>query len=255
MRLTPLVAALHATALAAWLAALVGFIALARWADGTYYLPGDKRASIWIQDSRDGVVEPVFHFVNIVGGFQWIAVAMVVLFALLVARGRLLEAAIVLGAGAMRYVQLGARAAVDRPFSWDEPPVPVKVFPNADSFPSGHVMGEVLAYVLIFAFVTRIIRWAPVAWLVRGFALFVLLAGGPARLYTGAHWLSDVVGAVLLALVYLIPALWLDAVMRMRERPEAELAVAPRFDIVGRLAARVARRPRHAEPAGEAPGP
>lgn len=225
MRLTPLRITLHAAVLAAWLSAIGGFYALARWVDGTYFLPFDKKPSIWMQDSRGTVVEQLFHFVNGVGELQWIAAALAALFILLIARGRLLEAAIVLGAGAMRYVQLAIREIVDRPFSWDEPPVPVRVFPNADSFPSGTFMGEVLAYGLIFVFVSRIVPWPPVVWLVRAFSLFVIVVGGPARLYTGAHWTSDLIGSALLAATYLIPALWLDFVIRERaslRRADAE---------------------------------
>ncbi len=216
MRLTRTRIALHATALALWLAACAGFFALARWVDGTYFLPFDKKPSIWVQDLEGPGADRVFNFVNGVGDLQWIAAALIVLFVLLVARGNLLAAAIVLGAGAMRYVQLGARAIVDRPFSWDEPPVPVRVFPNADSFPSGTFMGEVLAYSLIFVFISRIVPWWPVVWLVRLFCIFVIVLGGPARLYTGAHWTSDLIGSALLAAMYLIPALWLDYVMRAR---------------------------------------
>jgi undecaprenyl-diphosphatase len=217
MHLTRTRIALHATALVVWLAACAGFFALARWVDGTYFLPFDKKPSIWVQDLEGPGTDRVFNFVNGVGDLQWIAAALIVLFVLLVARGNLLGAAIVLGAGAMRYVQLGTRAIVDRPFSWDEPPVPVRVFPNADSFPSGTFMGEVLAYTLIFVFVSRIVPWWPVVWLVRLFCVVVLVLGGPARLYTGAHWTSDLIGSALLAAMYLIPALWLDYVLRERE--------------------------------------
>jgi undecaprenyl-diphosphatase len=221
MRLTSDRIALHLTVLALWLAVCAAFFTLARWVDGTYYLPFDKRPSIWAQDIDWTWADRAFRFVNHLGELQWIAVALVVLFGLLVVRGRLVEAAIVLGAGAMRYPQLVTRELVERPFSWDEPPEPVRVFPNADSFPSGHVMGETLVYGLIFAFAPRVLPWWPAVWIVRLFCLFVIVAGGPARLYTGAHWLSDVIGALLLAAMYVIPALWFDSVMREREESKA----------------------------------
>ncbi|MEX2227698.1 MAG: phosphatase PAP2 family protein [Dehalococcoidia bacterium] len=213
--------ALHATVLLALLAVCATFFALARWVDGTYFLPFDKKPSIWVQDLESEPADRLFGFVNDVGDLQWIAAALIALFGLLVVRGRLFEAAVVLGAGAMRYAQLGVREIVDRPFSWDEPPVPVRVFPNEDSFPSGTFMGEVLAYGLIFAFIPRIVPWQPIVWIVRMFCVFIIVVGGPARLYTGAHWTSDLIGSLLLASMYLIPALWLDNVLRERTRGES----------------------------------
>jgi undecaprenyl-diphosphatase len=226
--------ALQSALFAAWLAACAAFGALAVWADGTYYLPFDKEPSIRVQDLQSGAADRVFGFVNTLGHMEWIAVTMLVLFALLMLRRCYVEAAIVAGAGLMRFVLLAVRNTVDRPFSWDEPPEPVRVFPNNDSFPSGHVFGEVLAYTLIFAFVPRIVPWRPAQWLVRLFCAFVIVMGGPARLYVGAHWASDVIGSFLLAAIYLIPALWLGAMLRRwlaskrgRQRDLASAAPAP----------------------------
>lgn len=216
MRLTPARIALHAAVLALWLATCAAFFALARWAHGTYFLPFDKKPSIWVQKIPANYADPLFEPINRLGDFGWVAAALIALFAVLLVRGRLVEATIVLGAGAMQYAYAATRAAVDRPFSWDEPPVPVRVFPNADSFPSGHVFGEVMAYGLILAFIPRIVPWWPVAWLVRMLCAFVIVVGVPARLYYGAHWTSDVIGSVLLAAMYLIPALWIDALLQER---------------------------------------
>jgi undecaprenyl-diphosphatase len=205
---------LTAALFAAWLAACGAFLALAVWADGTYYLPFDKEPSIRVQDLQSGAADRVFGFVNTLGHMEWVAVTMLVLFALLMLRRCYVEAAVVGGAGLMRFVLLATRNVVDRPFSWDEPPEPVRVFPNNDSFPSGHVFGEVLAYTLIFAFVPRVVPWRPLQWLVRLFCAFVIVMGGPARLYVGAHWASDVIGSFLLAAIYLIPALWAGTMLR-----------------------------------------
>jgi undecaprenyl-diphosphatase len=226
MRLNRGSIALHASVLLAWLTVSAAFFALARWVDGTYFLPFDKKPSIWVQDLESDEADRLFGLVNDVGDLGWIAAALIALFVLLVVRGHLLEAAIVIGAGAMRYVQLGTRAIVDRPFSWDEPPVPVRVFPNHDSFPSGTYMGEVLTYGLIFVFISRVVPWWPVVWLVRLFCVFIIVVGGPARLYTGAHWTSDLIGSALLAAIYLIPALWLDYALRRREASRRQLAAA-----------------------------
>ena len=40
------------------------FVAFSVWVDGTYFLPGDRRISVWLQGGRDSTAEPVFELVN-----------------------------------------------------------------------------------------------------------------------------------------------------------------------------------------------
>lgn len=77
----------------------------------------------------------------------------------------------------------------------------VEVFRAAsgDSFPSGHVMSYVAFWGLLFTFGVILFdgrRWWRIALLVvSGF--FVVMVG-PSRIYLGAHWASDVLGAYLI---------------------------------------------------------
>src|SRR5579863_3766196 len=77
----------------------------------------------------------------------------------------------------------------------------VEVFRNASgqSFPSGHVMSYVAFWGLLFTFGVILFdrwRWWRIALLVvSGF--FVVMVG-PSRIYLGAHWASDVLGAYLI---------------------------------------------------------
>jgi membrane-associated phospholipid phosphatase len=77
----------------------------------------------------------------------------------------------------------------------------VEVFQNAggQSFPSGHVMSYVAFWGLLFTFGVILFdgrRWWRIALLVvSGF--FVVMVG-PSRIYLGAHWASDVLGAYLI---------------------------------------------------------
>jgi undecaprenyl-diphosphatase len=71
-------------------------------------------------------------------------------------------------------------------------------------FPSGHTMGATLFYGLLALLIAHSSRWA---WSHRifafcGAALLIALVGA-SRIYLGAHYLTDVLGAIALGLAWL----------------------------------------------------
>lgn len=72
------------------------------------------------------------------------------------------------------------------------------------SFPSGHVVGAVLLYGLIWCVVGRRIGFVPLRWLIRLAAVAVIGLAGFDRVWGGAHWPSDVIGGYALGLGLLI---------------------------------------------------
>ncbi len=203
--------------LSAWLIGVAAFVGLAVWCSHRYALPLDIRLTQWVQRlDRYPVADRVFGAVNNLGEFQFIAGVLLFSFIWLLLRGLRFEALTIAGTGALHYVQLAVRDLVHRPFDLQNPPwfndaLPqLRQWPGPDGFPSGHVFGEVAVYGLIFAYAHRAIPLRPLAWLVRAFCIAEIALGGPARMYTGAHWPSDVLGAALLALLYLALAWRLD---------------------------------------------
>ena len=87
---------------------------------------------------------------------------------------------------------------------------PVHVLQHAGgySFPSGHVM----SYVAFFGFLAYVawiqLRPTPVRALVIAVCVALVILVGPSRVYLGAHWASDVIGA------YLLAGLWLSVMLR-----------------------------------------
>ena len=62
-------------------------------------------------------------------------------------------------------------------------------------------------YGLLFFLIPIVVPWRPLRWVLQAGCLLVVLAGGPARVYVGVHWSSDVLGGYLVALLFLLPAL------------------------------------------------
>jgi membrane-associated phospholipid phosphatase len=76
------------------------------------------------------------------------------------------------------------------------------------SFPSGHVVQYTVLLGLLYVFSERFIDVKWQRW-VRGLCLALIILIGPARVYMGAHWPSDVVGAYLFGGIALWMLVWL----------------------------------------------
>lgn len=113
--------------------------------------------------------------------------------------------------------------------TWEEP-----------SFPSGHVMGAVLLFGFLYV-VARRIDTRSIRLTVRGTSLLVIVTVGPARVWDGAHWPTDVISAYALGGLLLIPLLALEANLRPRLDGLAPVAAgreALRLVVPGHFAAR-----------------
>lgn len=111
--------------------------------------------------------------------------------------GLLLVAVAVAGAAILGAKQLVGRA---------RPPAPTQLLTETDfSFPSGHVTGALVLYgVLALVLVHR--THGPLRRVFAPVAALLVVATGTIRLYLGVHWLSDVIGAVLLGGALLLGA-------------------------------------------------
>jgi membrane-associated phospholipid phosphatase len=96
------------------------------------------------------------------------------------------------------------------------------------SFPSGHVMGYVAFWGLLFSFGVILFKrdrwWHYVLLIVP--ALFVILVG-PSRVYLGDHWASDVLGAYMIGLFLLSITLWIYGRLKRRGVLEYKHTPAP----------------------------
>ncbi len=77
----------------------------------------------------------------------------------------------------------------------------------SDSFPSGHVMGAISLYGFLLYIVYSQLKPGFLRKMVIGICVVMIVLMGISRIYLGAHWFSDVLGA------YLIGFVWLSVVV------------------------------------------
>ncbi len=134
----------------------------------------------------------------------------------LAARGRLSEALfVVLSLVGSLWLNDQLKQTFHRPrpsFDWAVPP-------PETGFPSGHSMNSFVVYVALGLVIWRL-RGRRAGIRALGVAIALTLTVGISRIYLGAHWFSDVIGA------YLAGALWLllllagwGVLSRLREQP------------------------------------
>lgn len=80
-------------------------------------------------------------------------------------------------------------------------------FFETDSFPSGHVLGAISLYGFLLYISYAQLKESMIRKILIIICLFAILFMGLSRIYLGAHWFSDVLGA------YLIGFVWLSAVV------------------------------------------
>jgi len=197
----------RALAAGLWAALLAASLALSVLAAGHDRLPGDLSIMSWGQDRAVPGMD-LSRAVRAIGSTEVVlgtgAAAAVGLW---LARRR--REAVLLGLGlvVLPLLQHGLKELVDRPRPSEEL-VDLRAGFSSPSFPSGHVMSPALLYgfLLYLSLRTRANPWLRAA--VAGVALFMLLFSGPANVYVGVHWPSDVLGGYAWGLVLLLPLLY-----------------------------------------------
>ena len=192
--------------LAAVLAATAAVFVLA-WAFPTF--PGDRWAMEGLldwQEQQPGWLDTAALAVTSLG--SWIAalVMMAGLFLFLLARGRRVDALVVLLSAVPLLAGLLLKELVGRtrPDLWLTGPDP-----SGLSFPSGHATFAMVFGGILILLIGGMASSAPARRAIQLGLVLLILAIGASRVYLGVHWPSDVIGgylfggAALLGLVYL----------------------------------------------------
>jgi len=189
------------------LGASVAFVALAVAAHYVPYFGLDLRITRAVQSLHVGVLDAVLRALTWAGFVPQVDVIGTLLFLTLFLFGLRWEAVGVLFAYGITFVGIVVKLLVVRPRPSADL---VYVMSQLDStaFPSGHVLAatSVCGYLAFLAY--TLLKPSARRTALIGVALAIVPLMGVSRIYLGQHWFSDVMGA------YLLASLWLALTIR-----------------------------------------
>ena len=183
----------------------------------------DEGAVAFVQSYANPAVTRVAHIISFLGSVAFLTFASVVA-ALVFLRKRWFDAilglALTMLGGSALNVLLKQLFQRQRPV-FDSPLVNLTSF----AFPSGHTMGATLFYMFIAAVVAYAMKSRGVRALAFASALMLIAVIGLTRIYLGAHFVTDVIGAVVAGVAWLAFC-WtaVETLRKWRKRQERRAA-------------------------------
>ena len=185
--------------------AAAAFIALAFSVANEAMLVGiDLTISDWVQSARSAATDWMVVLVTLLGDATALTlIAISVVLALLLRR-----AWAAAGLSALAFISTPIIVKLIKTFIGRERPT-ADLYSGVESFsfPSGHMTNSTVIYGALAIFAAHALKGVPQKLAVGGFVLLIALIGF-SRVYLGAHWPSDVIGAVLLASMMLFLVAW-----------------------------------------------
>ncbi|MGH9026145.1 MAG: phosphatase PAP2 family protein [Acidimicrobiia bacterium] len=167
---------------------------------GSLLLTWDEPVQRWVEAHRSGALDALFRFFTRFGGLTTVLSGLAVLLALVYRLCRPLALALLIACAARPLIEWTLKSLVDR----SRPDLDRMVPGNGPSFPSGHVMAAIAVWGLVPPVVAlctnRRVWW----WIASVSSGILILLVGASRIYLGVHWFSDVVGALLFGVLYLL---------------------------------------------------
>jgi undecaprenyl-diphosphatase len=205
----------RAAVIALWTVLLGLALALSSLAAAHDTLPGDLGIATWAQDlAFPG--ETLSDFVRGATATELVLGLGAALVLVLWSRGQRRQA-VLLAAGLilLPLLQSGIKEVVGRPRP-DPDVLDLRASFSSPSFPSGHVMSGTYLYGFMLYLSLSLPLATAARWLLAPWALFLLFLNGPANVWLGVHWPSDVLGGYAWALIILAPIIGIDYDLRAR---------------------------------------
>lgn len=177
-----------------------------------HFIPQDAAVERDIQATQWGPLALTFPFFTWIGDAKGF-VAEVVIFLLILLVNRRAWLFAVGAALTAAWYELGTHL-VDRPRPTTAQVLQVTEHPGASSYPSGHTIFivTITTVVLLGLAYPLLPRWGrAIGWVL---VVLIVAANGIARIYTGAHWPTDVLGAIFIAvawLTFLLSLRWISS--------------------------------------------
>jgi undecaprenyl-diphosphatase len=168
---------------------------------GHPYIPADVTIEDDIQSINWGPLALTFPIFSWIGDFKGAVLEVIVFVVILLVNRRAWILAAAASLTGLWYVVLSQVVVRPRPTSAQV--LHVTETPPASSFPSGHTMFiATVATVLMLSLGQRFLpRWAqPIGW---ALVVVIVLANAISRIYTGAHWPTDVLEGLLISVAWL----------------------------------------------------
>ncbi len=182
------------------------FLALgAAVSDGSLLLTWDQPVQRAVEGERTGWLNTVVKNISQLGGTRFVILGLAVLLLLVFRRCKSLALVLLAATLARPLLEWTLKALIDRP----RPNFEQLVHGEGPSFPSGHPMAAIALWGLVPPIVALFTHRRRVWWWSVGVSLTVIVLVSASRIYLGVHWLSDVIGALLLGSLYLLAVEWL----------------------------------------------
>lgn len=177
--------------LALWLLLLAGFVILSGFAAAYDRFPADLWLAHRLQEIDAIAFVRAVDWGEDLADAPWVIAVWLGAAAALLVAARRWEALLLLVSILGRLVNTGVKELVDRPRPAEDLVV-VREHPSNPAFPSGHADGAILLYGLLFYFITLFVPHPILRLVGQAACLWVILFTGMERVYSGAHWPSDV---------------------------------------------------------------
>ncbi len=215
------------------------FLALAAAADdGSLLLRWDEPVQRAVEGSRTAWLDTAVRAVTHLGGITVVVAGLALLLLLVWQRCRSLAVVLLAATVARPVLEWILKSLVDRP----RPDLDRLVPGNGPSFPSGHVMAAVALWGLLPPVVALLTHKRFLWWCSVVVSALVVGVVAVSRVYLGVHWVSDVMGGLVLGALYLLAVEWL--LDRHHERNPCAAFVVGGRDLDDDLASRSSSRRR-----------
>ncbi len=192
---------------------LLAVLPLSFIAAGKSVLPGDVATATYIQSNLPAALNPLIVVANLLGEAPFIIGISLAVATMLVLRGHRQLATIVAMACFAQAANVALKLTLESPRPTGSL-IQVSEHAGGFGFPSGHTMSTTVLALVLFYVATTLMASGIRRRIVQSVLLMTPVLMGVARIETGAHWPSDVVGAWLwgalaaIAIIFLSQRVW-----------------------------------------------